>query len=233
MERTHVVNADRRQTPSPIYYRLRANRLPRTFIMSIDQLSARYKDAGQDHLLKYWPKLDPIAQKALASQLEALDIERVNRMYKKATAEEASLNDPTAQTEGIKPIPKDATDSVVGSPEKKQEWSRIGLKSISDSQVGALLLAGGQGTRLGSSAPKGCYDIGLPSHKSLFQYQAERIARLQRLAEQEFHRPAGTVIIPWYIMTSGPTRHDTEEFFKQNSYFGLSPTNVIFFEQGL
>lgn len=199
--------------------------------MSFDKLRQRYEAAGQGHLLQFWPKLSETERASLLAQLDALDIDRVNRIYRKAVSSEKEAAE-NAGKDAIGPLPEDAFDSVIGVPEKEKEWRSIGLRAIASGQVGVLLMAGGQGTRLGSSAPKGCYDIGLPSHKSLFQYQAERIARLQIVAEKEFGKPAGSVAIPWYVMTSGPTRPETEAFFKKHNYFGLSSKNVIFFEQG-
>ncbi|KAJ7193308.1 nucleotide-diphospho-sugar transferase [Mycena pura] len=193
-------------------------------------LRSRYEAAGQAHLFKFWDTLTESDQKSLAAQLEALDIDRVNRIYHKSVAAENLAADPGAH-DNIQPLPKDASDSV-NTEAKEREWRAIGLEAIASGSVGVLLLAGGQGTRLGSSAPKGCYDIGLPSHKSLFQYQAERIARLQTIAEQDFKKPKGSVVIPWYVMTSGPTRHETADFFAKNSFFGLDPKNIIIFEQG-
>ncbi|KAG5647732.1 hypothetical protein DXG03_008455 [Asterophora parasitica] len=198
-------------------------------INTLDTLRHRYKAAGQEHLLTFWPQLTPVEQDSLRAQLNALDIERVNRIYHKAVGSESGALSPTSASSTIEPLPKGASESV---GKKDEEWRKTGLEAIARGEVGVLLMAGGQGTRLGSSAPKGCYDIGLPSHKSLFQYQAERIARLQTFAEQEAGKPTGSVVIPWYVMTSGPTRSETETFFASNSYFGLNPRDVIIFEQG-
>ena len=88
-------------------------------------------------------------------------------------------------------------------------------------------MAGGQGTRLGSTAPKGCYDIGLPSGKSLFRMQGERIGKLNDL---DGAGRGGKLV--WYVMTSGPTRRETERYFKENGWFGLDEEDVVFFDQG-
>ncbi|KAJ5300511.1 uncharacterized protein N7443_005513 [Penicillium atrosanguineum] len=132
----------------------------------------------------------------------------------------------------VEPLPESATASILDSdPADIKRWYDAGLKQVAENKVAVVLMAGGQGTRLGSSAPKGCYDIGLLSEKSLFQLQAERILKLQELAVKANGGQSAT--IPWYVMTSGPTRKPTEEYFAEKNYFGLEKSNVFIFEQGV
>jgi UDP-N-acetylglucosamine/UDP-N-acetylgalactosamine diphosphorylase len=106
---------------------------------------------------------------------------------------------------------------------------------------------------------QGCYDIGLPSRKSLFQLHAERLLKVQRLAadapdagsnvaplppshatdgsahqrgEDADHTCRAGSDIAWYIMTSPATHAMTVDFFKQSGFFGLNERQVVFFEQG-
>ena len=74
--------------------------------MSIDALRQRYEAAGQGHLLHFWPKLSEAERAQLKQQLEDLDIERVNRIYKKAVGGEAEAAAQQGQ-EVIEPLPED------------------------------------------------------------------------------------------------------------------------------
>lgn len=194
------------------------------------QLKEKYEKAGQGQVFSFWKDLKPQDQGQLYQQLSPIDPEHINKITDRA------LNPPKTEGQDAKPkldpLPDSAQTSTIDSNEADlQKWYESGLEMISKNQVGVVLMAGGQGTRLGSSAPKGCYDIELPSHKSLFQLEAERIWKLQELAKKRHNKE--DVVIPWYIMTSGPTRKPTQDYFEEKHYFGLNRNNVIFFEQGV
>lgn len=108
-------------------------------------------------------------------------------------------------------------------------FSLPGLTQIAHNRVGVLLMAGGQGTRLGFAHPKGMYDIGLPSHKSLFRVQGERIRKLQERAKKLTGKDGH---ITWYIMTSEHTMQPTRAYFEDHDFFGLRDEDILMFEQG-
>lgn len=110
-------------------------------------------------------------------------------------------------------------------------WESVGLREIAQGRVAMVVLAGGQGTRLGSSLPKGLYDIGLPSGKSLFQLQAEKILAIKSLARKSDQTVLHQASLPYYVLTSEATEQATREYFASHGFFGLPEPDVVFIEQ--
>ncbi|KAG6015309.1 hypothetical protein E4U54_003730 [Claviceps lovelessii] len=195
---------------------------------ALADLKAKYTEAGQEHVLNFYDSLSTQDKAALYEQLSGFDPAYINEITKRALNETKSDSPDT-----LEPLPESCQASILdSSADSINEWYSSGLDLISKNKVAVVLMAGGQGTRLGSSAPKGCYDIGLPSHKSLFQIQAERIRKVQELAAKKAGA-VGSAVVPWYVMTSGPTHQPTKQFFEENKYFGLDEANVRIFDQGV
>ena len=195
----------------------------------VKELKEKYEKAGQEQVFTFFDDLTTAGRAGLFDQLASIDPAQINEITKRA------LNPPKEagkEETKLAPLPDSATASILDSkPEDIEKWYNSGLDLTGAGKVAVVLMAGGQGTRLGSSAPKGCFDIGLPSHKSLFQIQAERIYKIQKLAEKKSGKK--NIVVPWYVMTSGPTRKPTEQYFKEHKYFGLCEDDVVIFEQGV
>ena len=159
-----------------------------------------------------------------------MDLDLIESIFNKCKAAEEQQQQQQSQHEAETIEPLRECDQVeFCSEDQKTAWRQLGMEAIAKGQVCALVMGGGQGTRLGFAGPKGMYDIGLPSHKSLFQLFAERILRLETLASRLFGLQAR---IPFYVMTSVMNHDETQQFFKQHHFFGLQPDQLFFFAQG-
>ncbi|XP_041049620.1 UDP-N-acetylhexosamine pyrophosphorylase-like protein 1 isoform X1 [Carcharodon carcharias] len=183
--------------------------------------------AGQPEVLRYWEQLSDDERRLLAAELEPLEPRELRAHCEEAARARARHTAPRDRL--MEPLPGEAIGSSIRTEaEILRRWKERGFHEISQNQVAVLLLAGGQGTRLGVPYPKGMYDVGLPSGKTLYQIQAERIRKVQQLAEERVGRQC---TVPWYIMTSEFTLEPTQKFFTQHNYFGLVKSNVVMFEQ--
>ena len=129
--------------------------------------------------------------------------------------------------EELNPRGKITPIEVMQLPEiesRREEYTKIGIEAIKAGKVGAVLLAGGMGTRLGSDAPKGVYNIGLTKDVFIFQRLVENLLDVVHQAE---------AWIPLYVMTSDKNHEATTAFFEEKGYFGYNPDYVTFFMQDM
>ena len=106
--------------------------------------------------------------------------------------------------------------------QNRERYTKIGLQAIQNGKVGAVLLAGGQGSRLGFDHPKGIFNIGVERELYIFECLINNLLDVVNQTD---------AWIPLFIMTSVENNKETQEFFEQHSYFGYSPDNVFFFVQ--
>ncbi len=106
--------------------------------------------------------------------------------------------------------------------EKKTGFTKVGMDAIKNTKVGAVLLAGGQGTRLGFDKAKGMYNIGVTKELYIFE---QLIANLKKVTT------AANAWVPLYIMTSDKNDEQTRAFFEEHAYFGYDPAYIRFFVQ--
>lgn len=179
---------------------------------SLDEIKFELKKYGQEHLLNHYEKLDENKKKKLLEQLSNIDFELINSLYANTKKTENVSN-----KDIIEPI--DYLDKYKLNEEYKR-YESIGKKAIKEGKLAAVTMAGGQGTRLGHSGPKGTYDIGLDSHKSLFELLSDGIKEEAKKYN---------VTIPWFIMTSRENNEETIKFFEKNKYFGYQKDKDLFF----
>lgn len=186
--------------------------------MNYAEAQAILSQHNQSHLLNFWDQLTPDQQTALLAQIEALDWTSLAAMQA-ALAARNQKSAPAATDSPMKPA-----EVAVLHGEAHDAAARIGSFEIRNGRVAALMVAGGQGSRLGYNGPKGCYPVGPLSDESLFFFHARKILAMS----QTWGAP-----IPFYIMTSEENDAQTRSFFAENNFFGLNPKDVFFFTQSM
>jgi UDP-N-acetylglucosamine/UDP-N-acetylgalactosamine diphosphorylase len=182
------------------------------------ELTAKIAPFKQVHLLDFWDKLDEAGQKRLAEQIERIDFALLDKLYR-GRGNMASFRE---LAERSSPPPAFRLDKSQNpyTLEMAHQHAEAALRA---GKVGAILVAGGQGTRLGFDHPKGMYVVGPVSQRTLFQIHLEKIVA----ASKRYG-----VRIPLYMMTSPATHEETIEFFKENKNFGLPDEDLLVFCQG-
>ena len=178
-----------------------------------DQLAAYH----QQHVLRFWDTLDAAERKSLQSQLAAIDLEELAHLAKGEQGSEdwAALAaraeaPPAVRLAGPRPFPI-------------EEATARGEAALAAGKLAVILVAGGQGTRLGFDHPKGMYPIGPVSQAPLFEILIQKIlARARRYGTR----------IPLYLMTSPATHDETVRFLQEHDRFGLPTDDLHIFCQG-
>lgn len=169
---------------------------------------------GQEHLIQFYDELTDTQKRTLEKQLDELDFSYVD-IYKNRDRNESSQNAFYEPLEAMR---------LEDIEQDSEQFERAGISALKECKIGAVLLAGGQGTRLGFDKPKGMFNIGI--NKELYIF--ERIINNML----DVVNKTGC-FIPLFIMTSAKNDQETRNFFREKNYFGYDRQYVYFFVQSM
>lgn len=171
------------------------------------------KEHNQLQLLDYYDELTPDAQKILLDQIASIDWDLL-----------ALLNDRKSTEESRGALAPLGALEIPEINDRRAEFEEIGIKALSEGKVGAVLLAGGQGTRLGYDGPKGTFNVGLTRELYIFECLIHNLMDVVTRVK---------AWVPLYIMTSDKNHDATVSFLTEHGFFGYHPDYIHFFKQDM
>ena len=178
--------------------------------MTLSQVKDKLEKYGQEHLLKYYDELTVDEQEALLAQIEATDMD---------VLEACKHRGELAQRGEFTPLAAMQLSEIEAN---REDFTAVGLEAIRSGKVGAVLLAGGMGTRLGSDNPKGMFNVGLTRKLYIFECIINNLLDVVRQADTWIHL---------FVMTSDKNHESTVKFLTEHSFFGYREDHVHFFTQ--
>jgi UDP-N-acetylglucosamine/UDP-N-acetylgalactosamine diphosphorylase len=184
-----------------------------------NDLLERLRDAGQAELAAAIERSGGPVRDRLAAQAADLDLELISRLIDRLVRDGSHRPLSELGPADVITLPHDAAGR-----EAEARAHEAGVAYLGSGQLALVLLAGGQGTRLGFDGPKGDYPFAPITGRTLFAHHAAKVAALRVRYDAE---------LPWYVMTSMQNDDVTRESFRANDWFGLPPESVHFFVQGM
>ncbi len=178
--------------------------------MNYNETLEMLKKHGQEQLLRYYDELSDESKASLLSQIGQIDWSLLSLLDRKEMKIDKGELSPLGALE---------IDQINA---RRDEFEKIGIEALKAEKVGAVLLAGGQGTRLGFDGPKGTFPIGVTRELYIFECLINNLMDVVKRVG---------AWVPLYIMTSEKNNEATVKFFNEHNFFGYDKDHVRFFVQ--